>query len=195
MTKEFRDWLRIAAMLFGFTLAALVFFQLPLVGFVHITVLYWLCVLFGLHFLVALTVWLCRNRRWWAKTLLIIICVVCSLVIILVAGGMAIHTAIYGSATSALHSRPTISQSPQGTNRIIVHYSFHHGTIMAAPLNNPWFYRSRPQQRIRGFVHSIAIEWESEHRALVWVVDDIDYDVLEDGINRRLGYIAVEFPQ
>ncbi|MCL2532440.1 MAG: hypothetical protein FWE40_09890 [Oscillospiraceae bacterium] len=195
MTKAFRIWLGIAAGLFVFTLAALVFFLLPLVGFVHITTLYWLCYFFGLHLLVALTLWRCRNRRWWSKILLIFSSVLCALVITFFAGGMAIHNGIYGNATSTLHIRHTISQSPEGTNRIIVYHSFHTGSIMAAPLNNPWFYRSRPPQRMRGFVHGSAVEWTSEHRALVWVVDYLDYEVLEDGINRELGYITVEFPQ
>jgi len=192
MTKALRDWLCAAAGLFALSGVALAFFLLSPVGFVHITALFWLFYLCGLHLLITLTVWLCRNRRWWAKTLLVIACVVCSLVTTLIFGGIALQASFYRTGTSTLHRPYTISESPGGTNRLITYKSeghFESTIITAAPMLNGWLYH-RPQQHRDSRVNRLEIEWENEHRAVVQLWEVCWCGTYDD---RLIGSITVAF--
>ena len=192
-------WLAASAALFALTGVAMAFFMLGSFGFVHITALYWLCYLSGLHLLVALAVWLCREklRRRWKKALLVFACVLSSLVITLVVGVMTLQVGFYGDSTSALHRSTVTSRSPDGTNRVIAYASFHNSSIMAAPMVNRWVYRGMPPTRVRAYIYGLEIEWASEYRAMVRVLDypdDDEHRYAHDGIGNVI-YVAVEFSQ
>ncbi|MCL2446634.1 MAG: hypothetical protein FWD06_07705 [Oscillospiraceae bacterium] len=169
MKKPFRIWIATAGGLAALLAATWLFFMLSSFGFVHMTVLHWLLFASGINLLVALSMWLCREklRTGGAKIALTIVSVLAGLAVAFVFFMVSIFMAM-GATT--MYTRYTISRSPEGSNRVIIYQTgFDHDVLVASPMVNRWVYRRGPTHwlGVRGWHYTPQIEWLGEYRARV----------------------------
>jgi hypothetical protein len=189
-----KRWMIASGAIIALLVGLLLFFRLSPYGFVYITGLYWLCCLCGLHLLVALTVWLCREklRRRRAKALLIFASALCAILATL-AVGLTMLIAAY-SGDSALFNSYMISRSPAGTNRVIVYSNYNHDALVT-PMANRWIYHRDARISVGSFVEHIEVEWISEHLAMARYYDAQVWDAQARDIVLMDGVLTLEFPQ
>jgi len=141
-------------------------------GFVHMTTLHWLGFACGVNLLVALTIWLCREklRTRGAK---IALSVASGLLGFVAAWLFFIVSLFMALGGTTVYQRYTISRSPQGTNRMIVYVTgFDRDMLVASPMVNGWMYRRGQTHWLfaRGFTPQV--EWLDEYRARVRLLSD-----------------------
>lgn len=166
------------------------FFMVSGFGFVHIAALHWLLFVGGLNLLIALTVWLCREKlqRPGAKIALIVGSVLAELAVAFVFFIVSVFMALSGTT---MYRSYEISRSPEGSNRVIVYATGSESNIVVAnPMVNRWVYRRQQQHSVDlfGGNFSLRVEWLGEHRAVVrpFTNSGEEYELLG-------GLIVVEF--
>jgi len=173
MSKPFRIWIICAAAFRVLTLVLLGFFVLSRYGFVHLALLHWLTYLSGVHLLVSLTVWLCREKLH-TRGKKIALSITAAFIAMAVGLVFFIASLFMAVGATTMYTPYQISRSPQGTNRAIVYVTgFDRDNIVAAPMVNRWVYRRTPSVWVphRGLAEHFSVTWAHEQLAVVELPD------------------------
>lgn len=194
MTKPFRIWIAAAGGLAVLLTAVWLFFMLGSFGFVHMAVLHWLLFASLIHLLVALGLWLCREKlqRNGTKIALVISSTMFGLA---TAFAFFIVSLFMAVGATTMYTSFEISRSPEGSNRMIVYVTgFDQDIIVANPMVNRWVYLRTQTHWVeaRGwqFQFSPQAQWLGEQRAVLRLLDANDEELALPN-----GPIVVEFPQ